>query len=273
MTQSAIDVDQGRRWKGAAWLADQLVAAGFEVPRVATDAFIADALEARLLSSREDYDRFWAELADEQVRNGFRGDGRLAGYRSPYIERLLAGRDLRTFVGENPGLFGWSRDPRPVEVREGFRVRIFEAVEMRKAVERKRLDVTSLADRLARGPASAMKVLAAELPLEQCKGRDIGLPVDGLCLLASGSGGVRPFLFWESGRHWRQLGDLSVQCGVQIGGEVRFSNPSDLCKGLHWYKRVGAPEDAALGLTAYARFVVELSGALSEDDTAREADK
>lgn len=266
MTQSANDFDGGRRWKGAAWLADQLVAAGFEVPRVATGVFVADALDAGILSSRDDYDRFWAEMAEELVRNGFRSDGRIAGYRSSYIERRLAGRDLRTFVSESPGLFGWSNDPRPAEEREASRRRLLEAIEKRKAVEWARPDVVELAKKLARGPAAAMTALATELPLKPCKGRDIGLPADVPCLLAEGSGGRRPFLLWESGRNWRRVGDLSVGCGIQIDGEVRQSNPAELCRGLHWYRRVGSDEDAALGLMAYARFVVGLSKALKEQD-------
>ena len=266
MTQSASDLDGSEAWKGSAWLADQLLAAGFEIPRVATDVVVADALEASMLSSRGEYDRFWEEMADELVRNGFQGGRPVAGYRSPYIERIIAGRDIKTFVSESPGLFGRSNVPAYSEAREAFLHRVLKAVETRKAVERARADVVDLAKSLARGPAAAMKALAASLPLTQRGGREIGLPVDFPCLVAEGSGRRSPFLLWESGRNWRRLGDLSVGCGIRIDGEIRHSNPADLCRELHWYKRVSSDEDAALGLMAYARFVVELSRALTEEE-------
>jgi len=232
---------------------------------------VADALDAGVLSSRDDYDRFWAERADELVRSGFQGDRRIAGYRSPYIERLLAGRDFRTFVRENPGLFGWSIDPRPADKKEAFRLRLLAAVEKRKGIELTRPDVADLTDRLARGPAAAMNALATALPLTPCRGREIGFPLDVPCLLAENSGERRPFLLWESGRNWRRHGDLSVVCGIQIDGEVRQSNLAEFWKGLHLYRRVQSDADAALGLIAYAHFIVELSAALTNDDTAREA--
>lgn len=256
-------------WKGAPWLAEQMAKAGFGVSAIAEDVFVSEARARGMLSSVEDYDRFWTELADEFVRKGFRLGRREDGYRSQYIDGLLAGQDLHTFLRANPGLSG-GVEAFPIEIQHDYRTRIRRAVDDRKANEAARPEVAALAPLMDRGPKAVLQVLAAELGLEMTTGRKIGIKVDGPCLLGEPANGVRPLLFWESGRSWRAHGSLSMACGVQVGCEVRFGAEA-IHRGLRWYSTGTSNGEAALGLAAHARFVVELAAALNDGEGTGEA--
>lgn len=259
-----MSVSAMRSWKGAPWLAEQMARAGFGVPTVAKDVFVSEAVARGVLSSPEGYDRFWAEWADEFVRNDFR-PAREGGYRSPYISGLLAGQELSAFLRASPGLSGGA-EAFPAGVQNDYRLRWRHAVEGQREREAARPEIAALAPLMNKGPKAVLRLLAAELDLEMTTGLKIGIRVDGPVLLGAPVDGVRPLLFWEAGRSWRAHGDLSIGCGVQAGHEVLLGGVDVLHPGLRWYSRGKTNAEAVLGLAAYARFVVELAAALNDGE-------
>lgn len=258
-------------WRGAAWLASRMAAAGFEVPRIASEVFVSEAVALGFLSSREPYDRFWSESADELVVNGFDYDRRAPGRRrSAYVDAVIADRTGGDLALSNPGLFGWQHLRRGGDERvEASFARFRSVVAERKAEEVGREGYARLADRLDKGPAAAFKVLAEDLPLRFVKGRELSQTIDGPCLISVCEAPLKPFLYFEPGRHWRALHDLSVSVGVYVpGGAVRFFNVNTLLQQMHWYRRVEGMDEAALGLAAHARFVVELAAAMNEGEAS-----
>jgi len=246
--------------EGGDWLASRMVATGFEVPSLATRAYVAEAVKLGLLESAEAYDRFWRETAEELVRNARGGPD--ANYRSPYLEEIASGQDRVTFNGLNLGLFD-AVSLFPGETGRSFHARRLDLIREQKAVEGSKLD-GQLVRAINKGPAAALKVLAKTLPLSFARGRELGLPFDGPCLVGNCSERLRPILFFEPGRRMARV-DLSAHILLLREGQIIQGFSADkLVRGIGWYQQIASQEEEALGLAAYARFVVELAAGLND---------
>ena len=251
-------------WRGAEWVKSRLASAGFEVPRIATQVYVSEAVKHGLLDSLEAYETVWSEYSDEWVRNVL-DEGR-SGYRSPHIEALAAGLDRRAFLELNPGLIGDLFRVLPRDAFEAYRNRLLAVVQEQKEAEIAAGRYELSAGLVERGPAASFKALAKTLPLRLARAAELGLPIDGPCLVSETSGPLTPILFFEPGRRMARV-DLSASplmlrgTSMVPGFDIRRIVPN-----LHWYGSIGSSEEAALGLAAYARFVVELAAALNDGE-------
>ncbi|MCF8505307.1 MAG: hypothetical protein K9G59_10375 [Caulobacter sp.] len=264
----AFESPNAAPWRGAEWVKSRLAAAGFETPRIATQVYVSEAVTHGLLESAEAYEIFCSEYSDEGVRNAL--DGGRSGYRSPHIEALAAGLDRSTFAKLNPGLTGDLLSALPTDALEAYRKRLRAIVQEQKAAEIAAGRYELSAGLVDKGPAASFKALAKTLPLRFAKGTELGLPVDGPCLVSETSGPLRPILFFEPGRRMARV-DLSASPLLLRGSSIVSGfDMRQIVPNLHWYSRIGSSEEAALGLAAYARFVVELAAALNDGEGTME---